>query len=752
MIIRRLSASFGGLQNARLKLETGLNIIDAPNERGKSTWCAFIRAMLYGINTAERGRDGFIPEKTKYRPWSGTAMEGVMEVEVEGRRIAIQRTALGASPMKKLDVRFSGTGEEVLALMHENLGETLTGVPEGVFVRGAFIRQAGMKISQTGELEQRIAALVSGGDEHISYSETAGTLGTWRRNRKHNKTGKIPSLEAEIEAIDQIMNRLKEASETYNEISLDLDRAEVRKRELEADLHTHIEMERRIQRQKITDAKKKVQDLDWEISEKRRTLAQNGGDFSKERLGDARETYDKLGSLHMQYTQSKTKKDEAEQQLRLIEEELQSTCFEGKSPEEAKALVASVELEDESAKKASEFDHKRYTIPMAVLPVLGIAILAVSLVMELPFAMLSILAFVAMGVVGFLFYRKWSAVRLLLKRRDTTLVRLRVPDIEALHHVLADYESLSTTATELKAKFDEANAICDKALVEVESLRAYFEQTVEVLAPGVTDLESAVAAMTETEKVASRLEAAEKEKATAAHLMQTLIEAYDGDPAERIPQDNLSLPLRSKSETIYDLKRMEGELETLKYSHGRAEGEVRALGDPVILGAKQKTLEARRKELNKQYDALTLAMEVLTEADAEIGARFSPLLGKQAGAYLERLTEGQYKRVVFDKNLSPSAERGGESVSRDILYLSGGTIDQVYLALRLAICDLTFPAERACPIILDDALVSFDDQRLGSALTLLKELAEKRQILLFTCQNREAQFFKEDKSIHIVNL
>jgi len=143
-----LAASFGVLKNGRMAFVPGLNIIQAPNEQGKSTWCAFIRAMLYGVNTAVRDKIGYLSEKTKYRPWSGVSMEGVMEVESEGQRIAIQRTALGATPMKRLDVRYVDAGQEVTALMREDLGEVLTGVSEEVFARSAFVRQSGLKVSR----------------------------------------------------------------------------------------------------------------------------------------------------------------------------------------------------------------------------------------------------------------------------------------------------------------------------------------------------------------------------------------------------------------------------------------------------------------------------------------------------------------------------------------------------------------------------------------------------------------------------
>ena len=73
-------------------------------------------------------------------------------------------------------------------------------------------------------------------------------------------------------------------------------------------------------------------------------------------------------------------------------------------------------------------------------------------------------------------------------------------------------------------------------------------------------------------------------------------------------------------------------------------------------------------------------------------------------------------------------------VTRLLQLLSGGTIDQLYLALRLAISELLLPE---APIVLDDALVAFDDERAKVALQVLAEEAQSRQILLFTCQSRE---------------
>ena len=70
-----MTATFGKLQGRSLELGDGLNIIEAPNETGKSTWCAFLKAMFYGIDTRDRDRKGHLADKNRYQPWSGAPME-----------------------------------------------------------------------------------------------------------------------------------------------------------------------------------------------------------------------------------------------------------------------------------------------------------------------------------------------------------------------------------------------------------------------------------------------------------------------------------------------------------------------------------------------------------------------------------------------------------------------------------------------------------------------------------------------------
>ena len=110
MTVKTMTATFGKLEKARLNCAEGLNLIHAPNEGGKSTWCAFYRAMLYGIDTRDRNKKGHLAEKNRYLPWSGSPMEGEMILDWNGREIAIRRTSRPNAPFGVFSAVYTDSG------------------------------------------------------------------------------------------------------------------------------------------------------------------------------------------------------------------------------------------------------------------------------------------------------------------------------------------------------------------------------------------------------------------------------------------------------------------------------------------------------------------------------------------------------------------------------------------------------------------------------------------------------------------
>ena len=168
--------------------------------------------------------------------------------------------------------------------------------------------------------------------------------------------------------------------------------------------------------------------------------------------------------------------------------------------------------------------------------------------------------------------------------------------------------------------------------------------------------------------------------------------------------------------------------------------------------ADEETAQKIIAALEGEYESIRLAMDALESANATLQNRFSPELGRRAAEIFSALTDGKYSGVVLDRAFHLSAEQAGDSVYRPSALLSAGAADQLYLAVRLAICDLVLPGEEPAPIVLDDALASFDNDRCAAALRWLKEEGKRRQILLFTCHSREAAFFAGDGEVSVQRL
>ena len=241
MKIKSMSASFGGLNKARLELGEGLNLISAPNEAGKSTWCAFLKAMLYGIDTRDRDKKNYLADKNRYQPWSGAPMEGEIQLEWQGREITLRRGPRGNTPFGSFSAVYTNSGEAVPELSAANCGQMLTGVGREVYERSAFIGQGGtLAITTAPELEKRIADLVTTGREDVSYAQTEQRLREMRNRRRVNRSvGQIPELEGQLEQVREQLAALEQVSQRAVELAARREQLEQVRTGLEAEREAH---------------------------------------------------------------------------------------------------------------------------------------------------------------------------------------------------------------------------------------------------------------------------------------------------------------------------------------------------------------------------------------------------------------------------------------------------------------------------------------------------------------------------------
>ena len=167
---------------------------------------------------------------------------------------------------------------------------------------------------------------------------------------------------------------------------------------------------------------------------------------------------------------------------------------------------------------------------------------------------------------------------------------------------------------------------------------------------------------------------------------------------------------------------------------GQYQGRMAVLGDGAALEQQLLRQNERIGQLEQTYAAVALSLDTLDRARKELQRRFAPGITRRAQELLSRMTLGRYQHLSLGEDLGLHAGAGEEDTLREALWRSDGTVDQLYLALRLAVAEELTPD---APLVLDDALVRFDDDRLKAALEVLKEIAKEKQVILFTCQSRE---------------
>ncbi len=142
------------------------------------------------------------------------------------------------------------------------------------------------------------------------------------------------------------------------------------------------------------------------------------------------------------------------------------------------------------------------------------------------------------------------------------------------------------------------------------------------------------------------------------------------------------------------------------------------------------------KNLYRRQQALALAEETLKKTAAEMGDWTSGALVRRASEIFSAVTDGAYRWIRIDGDRHLSVWDGARSIPAD--RLSRGTVEQLYLAVRLAAADILL--EEPVPLLLDDVFAFYDDKRLESALKWLS--SQEKQVIIFTCHKREEEIVK----------
>lgn len=716
MKLLRMSATFGKLEQQTLTLHEGLNLITLPNEAGKSTWAEFLLAMLYGVDTAERERAGVLPIKAKYQPWSGKPMSGSIELEHEGARITLTRTSTARAPLGVFSAVYTDSGLPVAGMTAQNCGELLLGVPKSVYQRSAFVRQAGLGLTPDPSLEARLSALVTTGDETVSFSEVDRRLQVWQNRIRHNKTGLIPEHERALAQTQLALDTLAEERARDLSLHAQLQTLQSQRQQAQLELEALRALDTQQKKQQLYEAKRAAMQA---------ANRENAAAAVCARLPDE-QTLQALAR-------------EAQRLSGMPEPTPPAAAPEKPACPAAFLGVDEAQLMDKAQRDMREFDRlsaKKYR-PAALFFALAALFAALSAGSWLWLQTLFVPMVFALAGVG-------SLLLALLHRAHNVA---REQELSQAQQLLQLYENHSRDEfSAYAADYREALRVWSDACSHAAQQREQYAQQTQLRAEQAASLLGSVRMFAQAESVQAAQAAISNalssygayheaqiatQQANARH--GALVQAYGALEELPIPE-SVETPTCTQAQAEAALARTQALCMSVQSQLDQSRGRLEQLGSEAELNAKKQAIEQQLEQLELRQQALTLARQTLERANTTLLERFSPRLVQEASAIFSALTDGRYARVQIDRQMNLAAG-GQDDVLRRLLSLSHGAADGLYLSVRLAICRLLLPD--SAPIVLDDALSMLDDQRLALALRLLQQEAQHRQVLLFTCQGRE---------------
>jgi uncharacterized protein YhaN len=162
-------------------------------------------------------------------------------------------------------------------------------------------------------------------------------------------------------------------------------------------------------------------------------------------------------------------------------------------------------------------------------------------------------------------------------------------------------------------------------------------------------------------------------------------------------------------------------------------------------------MEMEKEEVNqlaKKWAVLKTAKEMLLETKRNYRDKYLYKVMEKTTDYFAELTEGRYIKVFAPDKVNSFYAVASDHVRYHVNELSRGTIDQLYVSLRLAISDI-MSKEYRIPFIIDDAFIHFDGIRTKRVMDLLHNISGKQQMIIFTCRQDIIKQAPASQVIHL---
>jgi DNA repair exonuclease SbcCD ATPase subunit len=678
MKVSRLSLSnFKRFREADFALGEGINVVKGPNESGKSTLMqALFAALFWKVDSRSR-------EVRECATWGGN--EGFMlELEGEAGGEPFQLTKDFSN--RKVFLRFSGEEIKDAGKVEQRIMDWL-----GVGSEAAFRSTAGIRQDEVSN--------IADGRKELSVSLQTTMTGSERGRNA------VEAREAMNRELSELLKGTRGPAKNPGPLAV-IEEEMVRQQDLRDRLRESVE-ERMKARLRLEEIEREAASLAARL-ETLESLAED----STERADIEEDIEDFHRRYHLLESAASLIKEDGE--LQEMERERYASLkevLEGRREELGELELRRAGISESLAvlqRRLDEEMNPRYAAWAPFAAMLGVTLVLVGLagIALSPYMLFSSLAGAAL-VAAALF--PGGYLRFLRRGGDYKVLKGQAEELERREREIAG--SMERIIAEAGCdSVDRFNQL-KLGYFELLARRKEIAGKLDVLAPdgNIEGVEQEALRLANEVSIRERRLKELRGRTVEPRKLQEVLKEKEAVRArlERLKEERIRLEVLTREDGVEeDLLRVEEELEYL---------------------------QERRARLRRKAEALKLALEWLERASSETLASTAGRLGERIGELMGRITEGRYGKVRVgegDFSLWVWSPEKGDYLSPEML--SRGTVDQIYLAARLALVEIICD-DRRPPLLLDDPFVTFDARRLGKAMEVLRELYRRQQVIIFTC-------------------
>lgn len=680
--------AYGNIENKDINLEEGINIIHGANESGKSTLLNYIISIFYGIS---RNKDGkALSDYEKYKPWNSNEFSGRISYKLEnGEKYEIFRDFNKKNPkiyndkLEDISDRFETDKKDGSKFFIEQ-----TGIDKQMYLSTVVSTQEEVRLNEKNQnmLIQKIANLAGTGEDNVSYKKALIKLQEKIRDEiGTNKTSQKPINIIEKEIVE-INNKIVETEKYRNrKYEIDAEKEQILSELKELEQQKQILQELQNSMKSEEETKNRL-----EIREKNR----------KDNIAKINELTNQKNTINAESERVQSAKNHLQDIIKGHKENIEKL---------------NSEIEKIANEKEETQEKEKPSISFIVITV----VLAIALICSI----ILIKNYIVSGILGVAIIANIVFYVINKNKQKVNKAKLREKINQEKQY---KREKLENQKQQIIANVNTT----EKELEKQEEEEKQVNSELSMLKGQIILLEK------NNEKITEEIEQDNKAiKEESNKNKQQIIEKYkDKNINDLLYINDYQNYISKIEETINNnrirIKGLEIEYNTI----------VPQLDEMVVLEEKREADKEKLAELREKESIINIAIENLMDAYEEMKTTITPKFTKNLSESIQKISSNKYNKVTInDENGMIIENNRGEYV--EAIKLSTGTIDQLYLALRLSMIDEL--SKENLPIILDESFAYSDNNRLKNMLQYLTSDLNNHQTIIFTCTDREQKMLEE---------